>query len=157
MNRYPYDRFPSESLSGRRVVIPQAGGMRPIRPVSAPRPAMPQQMQRPEAPSSQPSPQTIQQSQARMFAQVPAAAAAAAAPLPEDVPVQNIIPPTAEQEPSMPEMPPQESTGDLCPMLLAIAYVKNQPFEALYTPEEGLMRGTIFSGLDLPYEGGENA
>ena len=38
-------------------------------------------------------------------------------------------------------------------MVLAMAYVKDQPFEALYTPEEALREGTLFMGLNLPYGG----
>ena len=39
-------------------------------------------------------------------------------------------------------------------MVLAMAYVLNQPFENLYTPEDGFRAGTIFKDLNLPYGGG---
>ena len=51
----------------------------------------------------------------------------------------------AEQKP--------EAEGD-CGMALAMAYVKSQPFENIYTAEDGLHRGTVFADLDKPYEGG---
>jgi hypothetical protein len=45
----------------------------------------------------------------------------------------------------------EEST---CPMALAMAYVRPQPFENIYSAEDGFHRGTIFADLDKPYEGG---
>ncbi|MDD6313375.1 MAG: spore coat associated protein CotJA [Firmicutes bacterium] len=36
------------------------------------------------------------------------------------------------------------------PISLAMAYVKNQKYECLYSPAEALCRGTLFSALDLP-------
>ncbi len=38
--------------------------------------------------------------------------------------------------------------------VLAMAYVPAQRWEALYEPEQGFHRGTIFRQLDLPFEGG---
>ena len=40
-------------------------------------------------------------------------------------------------------------------MVLAMAYVRSQPFENLYTPDEAWKRGTFFMDLDLPYGGGK--
>ena len=65
-------------------------------------------------------------------------------------------------------MPPLRYQSDLpaprpCPQTpadhppvpgLAMAYVPSQRWEALYEPEQGLHRGTIFRQLDLPFEGG---
>ena len=45
-------------------------------------------------------------------------------------------------------------SGDACNMVLAMAYVKDQPFENIYSAEDGFSRGTIFADLDKPYEGG---
>lgn len=39
---------------------------------------------------------------------------------------------------------------------LAMAYVPSQKWEALYEPEQGFHRGTIFRQLDLPFEGGSH-
>lgn len=36
---------------------------------------------------------------------------------------------------------------------LAMAYVPMQQWKNVYSPQEGLSRGTIFSELDLPFEG----
>ena len=38
-------------------------------------------------------------------------------------------------------------------MPLAMAYVPMQRFRALYEPEAGLERGTIFAELDMPFVG----
>lgn len=38
-------------------------------------------------------------------------------------------------------------------MVLAMAYVLNQPFENIYAPADGWKAGTIFMGLNLPYGG----
>ena len=45
---------------------------------------------------------------------------------------------------------PQCSVRD-CP--LAMAYVPMQRWRALYAPEDGFSRGTIFQELDLPFLG----
>ena len=44
--------------------------------------------------------------------------------------------------------------GADCDMALAMAYVRSQPFENIYSAEDGFGRGTIFADLDKPYEGG---
>jgi len=44
-----------------------------------------------------------------------------------------------------------EECGEHLP--LAMAYVPMQEWEKLYTPDVGLMRGTIFAKLDLPFVG----
>lgn len=36
---------------------------------------------------------------------------------------------------------------------LAMVYAPEQAFEGLYEPEEGLARGTVFSALEMPFEG----
>ena len=41
-----------------------------------------------------------------------------------------------------------------CGMALAMSYVRPQPFENIYSAEDGFSRGTIFADLDKPYEGG---
>lgn len=38
-------------------------------------------------------------------------------------------------------------------MALAMAYVRSQPFENIYSSAEGWRRGTIFADLDLPFGG----
>lgn len=38
---------------------------------------------------------------------------------------------------------------------VAMAYVPYQQWCDVYTPEEGLSRGTIFPELDLPFSGGD--
>lgn len=49
----------------------------------------------------------------------------------------------------------KEKCGDnACDMALAMAYVRSQPFENIYSAEDGFSRGTIFADLDKPYEGG---
>lgn len=35
---------------------------------------------------------------------------------------------------------------------LAQAYVPEQKYEDLYTPEQAIMQGTIFKQLDMPYK-----
>ena len=37
---------------------------------------------------------------------------------------------------------------------LAMVYAKLQPFSDMYSPEEGLARGTIFRALDMPFTAG---
>ena len=37
---------------------------------------------------------------------------------------------------------------------LAMVYAKLQPFEATYSPEEALSRGTLFAALDMPFAAG---
>jgi hypothetical protein len=54
--------------------------------------------------------------------------------------------PLPEGHPALPEEP--------CGGVLAMAYVPNQRWEGLYEPEQALRRGTLFKGLDLPFEGG---
>jgi hypothetical protein len=39
------------------------------------------------------------------------------------------------------------------PLRLAEAYIRNQPWERPYPPEEGLQMGTAFPGLSKPYAG----
>ena len=36
---------------------------------------------------------------------------------------------------------------------LAMVYAPPQAFDGLYEPEEGLSRGTVFTALDMPFEG----
>ena len=38
-------------------------------------------------------------------------------------------------------------------MELAEAYVRDQPLDCIYPPEEGLKRGTVFPNLSKPYKG----
>ena len=38
-------------------------------------------------------------------------------------------------------------------MQLAQAYVRPQPLEGVFTPAEGLLRGTAFPNLSQPYRG----
>ena len=38
-------------------------------------------------------------------------------------------------------------------MVLAMAYVPDQIFRALYSPHDAIARGTLFEELDLPYGG----
>lgn len=38
-------------------------------------------------------------------------------------------------------------------MELAEAYVRDQPLDCMYPPEEGLMMGTAFPNLSKPYKG----
>ena len=38
-------------------------------------------------------------------------------------------------------------------MEFAEGYTRNQPFGPLYSPEEGLARGTVFPCLSKPYKG----
>ncbi|MBQ8174880.1 MAG: spore coat associated protein CotJA [Clostridia bacterium] len=47
-----------------------------------------------------------------------------------------------------------EAASTDCGMTLAMAYVRSQPFENIYSAEDGFGRGTIFADLDKPYEGG---
>ncbi len=44
---------------------------------------------------------------------------------------------------------------DLQGLPLAMSYVPIQVWQKLYTPEDGLTRGTIFEQLDLPFIGEE--
>ena len=37
------------------------------------------------------------------------------------------------------------------PPALAVAFVPVQPWETTYEPSEGLLKGTIFPSLDLPF------
>ncbi|MBQ7173054.1 MAG: spore coat associated protein CotJA [Clostridia bacterium] len=55
-------------------------------------------------------------------------------------------------------LPDQEAPAPDCTPLpgglpLAMVYSPKQPFENLYEPMEGLSRGTLFSALDLPFQG----
>lgn len=45
-------------------------------------------------------------------------------------------------------------TAGQLPLPLAMAYVPPQKWTIVYTNEEGLMAGTIFPALHLPFEGG---
>ena len=47
----------------------------------------------------------------------------------------------------------REATENCTDMALAMAYVRSQPFENIYSCAEGFRRGTIFADLDLPYGG----
>ena len=38
-------------------------------------------------------------------------------------------------------------------MVLAMAYVRSQPFDNMYPPKQAWDRGTLFMDLDLPYGG----
>lgn len=58
-------------------------------------------------------------------------------------------------QPRIPRQARNESgNGNSGGMALAMAYVRSQPFENLYSPEEAWHRGTLFMDLDLPYGGG---
>lgn len=79
--------------------------------------------------------------------------------------------PEVPQAPMMPETPRRERAeqyiektpcdpDNVDPMAdfpLAMAYVPRQYFRKMYSPEEGLSRGTLFKELDLPFmaAGGE--
>lgn len=48
-------------------------------------------------------------------------------------------------------MPRPEPMPQNCGMpSLAMVYAKLQPFSEMYSPEEGLSRGTLFRALDMP-------
>lgn len=58
------------------------------------------------------------------------------------------------KEPTRQANAPVGNANCLCdsqPVSLAMAYVKDQPFEGLYSPAEGLRYGTIFDGMNKPY------
>ena len=57
----------------------------------------------------------------------------------------NECPPLPQNHPPLPQG---------CGGILAMASVPSQRWEELYSPEEGLPRGTIFRMLDLPFQGG---
>ena len=74
----------------------------------------------------------------------------------------NQTTPEEPEETLDPELPePLEIECNLWPELfcdhwemeLAEAYVRAQPLEDIYAPEEGLMMGTVFPNLLKPYEG----
>ena len=57
---------------------------------------------------------------------------------------------TRQEAPSVPSKPD-------CPnMVLAMAYVKSQPFVNLYSPCDAWKNGTLFGDLNLPYTGGRS-
>lgn len=58
---------------------------------------------------------------------------------------------------NVPIQPRQETnTNHPCPnMVLAMAYVKSQPFVNLYNPSDAWKNGTLFADLNLPYSGGK--
>jgi len=63
--------------------------------------------------------------------------------------------PPIQPEPPMPPAPPMhEENQCFSQMELAQAYVRPQPMEEIFPPEEGLLKGTIFPSLYQPYEGG---
>ena len=82
-------------------------------------------------------------------------------PQAEAVP-ESITQPEAWEE-SEPEPPashnlvfvPIEEPGPNWEMELAQAYVRAQPLESVFPPEEGLRMGTIFPNLSKPYTGRE--
>ena len=51
------------------------------------------------------------------------------------------------------ELVPIEEPGPDWEMELAQAYVRAQPLEGVFPPEEGLRMGTIFPNLSQPYDG----
>ena len=53
------------------------------------------------------------------------------------------------------EFIPIEEPGPNWEMELAQAYVRAQPLEGVFSPEEGLRMGTIFPNLSQPYDGRE--
>ncbi len=57
---------------------------------------------------------------------------------------------------NVPVQPRQEIQHDhSCPnMVLAMAYVKSQPFVNLYNSCDAWKNGTLFADLNLPYTGG---
>ena len=57
-------------------------------------------------------------------------------------------PPLPEGHPPLPEQP--------CGGVLAMAYVPEQRWEGLYEADEALRHGTLFRGLNLPFEGGRS-
>ncbi len=57
---------------------------------------------------------------------------------------------------NVPMHPRQEMPQHGChDMVLAMAYVKNQPFVNLYSPADAWKNGTLFADLNLPYKGGK--
>ncbi|MCL2202848.1 MAG: spore coat associated protein CotJA [Defluviitaleaceae bacterium] len=61
--------------------------------------------------------------------------------------LHNLYGQPPKSTPQMPTAPTPEK------MELAQAYVRHQPLEAVYSPEEGLQNGTIFPNLRQPYRG----
>ena len=61
--------------------------------------------------------------------------------------------PNVEPAPMLggPAVSPQARTQPIWE--LAQAYVRSQPLEGVFTPAEGLRRGTIFPNLSQPYHG----
>ena len=47
----------------------------------------------------------------------------------------------------------ESAPGAAAAMVLGMSYVPVQAWGGLYEPEEGFASGTIFKGLDLPFEG----
>ena len=67
-----------------------------------------------------------------------------------------------EHEPFAPPTPghslefvPIEEPGPNWEMELAQAYVRAQPLDGVFPPEEGLRMGTVFPNLSQPYSGRE--
>lgn len=56
-------------------------------------------------------------------------------------------PQNGEKEPAIPQ-------GCLRVPSLAAVYAPRQSFEGIYTPQQALGAGTLFSGLDKPFRGG---
>ena len=63
--------------------------------------------------------------------------------------VESVIEPTMELT-SEPTTPTDEPCWD---MELAQAYVRDQPLDGIFPPEEGLRMGTAFPNLSKPYDG----
>ncbi len=59
--------------------------------------------------------------------------------------------PYCNNKPNKPEPRSMQEKED--DMVLAMAYVKWQKWQKLYTPDEGFCKGTIFEELDLPFYG----
>ena len=60
----------------------------------------------------------------------------------------NAQPQTRQEVPTRPDCPN---------MVLAMAYVKSQPFVNLYNPCDAWKNGTLFADLNLPYTGGRTS
>ena len=57
-----------------------------------------------------------------------------------------------EEKPEMRDECPVSDSATLGDKPLGYAYVPIQRWRMLYTPEKGLMRGTVFEELDMPME-----
>ncbi len=66
-------------------------------------------------------------------------------------PRREEMPPCTEPHHACPE---ERAKSCLAGRSLAMVYAPCQEFESLYTPEQGLCRGTLFADLDKPFLAG---